>query len=440
MIPGRSLIVGHIAVQAISRVGGSRKNSVPARNQELPLTPKDIVQVFSGAAWREAPLFQFESLCSNDTIVGPAIIVDTNSTIVIEPEWCAEMTSTGNIIMRRLKRKKRSTSIGSDPDPVRLEIFNNLFSSIADQMGLRLQQTAHSVNIKERLDFSCAIFDSNGNLVANAPHIPVHLGSMADSVKAVISEYGGRMRRGDAFAINDPYKGGTHLPDITVVSPVFGHNTDVIEFYVCSRGHHADVGGITPGSMPPNSSTIYDEGVLITNWRLVEAGVLREVETVDLLTSGANPARNPDQNIADLRAQVAANVKGEQELDRMIKEFGLDVTRAYTQHVQDNAEEAVRRLIGDLSEGKFRLETDCGAIINVQIQLDKVKRSAVIDFTGTSAQLNSNFNAPSSITHAVVLFVLRSLIKDNIPLNSGCLRPIEIIIPEGSMLNRSQAP
>ena len=435
LIPGRSVIVENIAVQVISKVQAKFENKLPAGIRDLPLVPTDTVRMFSSGKWREAQLFKYESLRTNDVIEGPSIIIDDNSTIVIEPEWCAEVTIMGDIIMKRLESQTRFTSFGTDVDPIRLEIFNNLFSSIADQMGLRLQQTAHSVNIKERLDFSCAIFDAAGNLVANAPHIPVHLGSMGESVKAVIREYTGQIRPGDVFAINDPYQGGTHLPDITVVSPVFGQAAETIEFYVCSRGHHADVGGITPGSMPPNSTSIHEEGVLFSNWKLVEAGVMRESETLDMLTSGPNPARNPDQNLADLRAQVAANVKGEQELDRMIEEFGLDVTRAYTQHVQDNAEEAIRRLIGDLSEGKFRLEMDGGAIINVQIQLDKVKRSAVIDFTGTSAQLNSNFNAPSSITHAVVLFVLRSLIKDNIPLNSGCLRPIEIIIPEGSMLN-----
>jgi len=320
-------------------------------------------------------------------------------------------------------------------DPVRLEIFNNLFMSIAEQMGLRLQNSAHSVNIKERLDFSCALFDAAGNLIANAPHIPVHLGSMGESVRAVIEQNVGRIGRGNVYMLNAPYNGGTHLPDITVITPVFGErDSDGILFFVASRGHHADVGGITPGSVPPFSTCVDEEGILIDNFLLVEGGRFREAETVALLSSTTHPARNIAQNLADLRAQIAANEKGAQELRRMVAQFGLDVVQAYMGHVQDNAEEAVRRAIGKLHDGRFELPMDNGAVIRVKIAIDTDRRGASIDFTGSSAQRPDNFNAPASVAMAAVLYVFRTLVNDDIPLNAGCLRPLRVVLPEGSML------
>jgi 5-oxoprolinase (ATP-hydrolysing) len=306
--------------------------------------------------------------------------------------------------------------------------------SIAEQMGLRLQNTAYSVNIKERLDFSCALFDAEGNLIANAPHMPVHLGSMGESIKTVIRLNAGKMKPGDVYVLNAPYNGGTHLPDVTVITPVFDSEGEEILFYVGSRGHHADIGGITPGSMPPGSKVVEEEGVLIDNFLLVEQGRFREKETVALLTSGRYPARNVQQNIADLQAQIAANEKGVQELRRMVAHFGLDVVRAYMRHVQDNAEESVRRVIGVLKDGEFDYPLDNGARIRVRIEIGKDKRSARIDFSGTSPQLPNNFNAPSAVCMAAVLYVFRTLVDDDIPLNAGCLKPLEVIIPDGSML------
>jgi len=315
-----------------------------------------------------------------------------------------------------------------------LEIFNNLFMSVAEQMGVRLRSTAHSVNIKERLDFSCALFDADGGLIANAPHIPVHLGSMGESIKIIVRRNAGQMRPGDVYVLNDPYHGGTHLPDITVVTPVFDGGGREILFYVASRGHHAEVGGITPGSMPAFSTRVEEEGVLIDNWLVARDGVLREAETLDLLRSAPYPSRNPEVNLADLRAQIAANEKGVQELRAMIAHFGLDVVRAYMGHIQDNAEEAVRRVITALSNGEYAYELDNGAVIKVAVRVDRDARTAEVDFTGTSAQLPGNFNAPSSVAMAAVLYVFRTLVADDIPLNSGCLKPVRVIIPPGCML------
>jgi 5-oxoprolinase (ATP-hydrolysing) len=323
-----------------------------------------------------------------------------------------------------------------------LEVFNNLFMSIAEQMGVRLAQTAYSVNIKERLDFSCALFDAEGNLIANAPHMPVHLGSMGESIKTVIRRNAGKMKAGDVYVLNDPYNGGTHLPDVTVITPVFEEGDGrkaigdrEILFYVGSRGHHADIGGITPGSMPPFSKNVEEEGVLMDNVKLVEDGRMLEQEMRDLLAAARYPARNPDQNIADLRAQIAANEKGVQELRRMVAHFGLDVVKAYMDHVQDNAEECVRRVIGVLKDGEFAYEMDNGAVIRVKITIGADRRSATVDFTGTSAQLESNFNAPSAVVYAAVLYVFRTLVDDEIPMNAGCLKPIHVIVPEGCMLS-----
>ena len=324
---------------------------------------------------------------------------------------------------------------GTTADPVLLEVFNNLFMNIAEQMGLQLQNTAYSVNIKERLDFSCALFDAQGNLIANAPHMPVHLGSMGESIKTVVRENAGKMQPGDVYVLNDPYHGGTHLPDVTVITPVYLEGGAEPLFYVGSRGHHADIGGTTPGSMPPFSTRIEEEGVQIQNFRLVARGVLREAEILTLLASGEYPSRNPQQNLADLKAQIAANEKGVQELRKMVAQFGLEVVQAYMRHVQDNAEESVRRVITRLKDGAFTLPLDNGAQIRVAIRVHAQQRSAEIDFTGTSPQQTNNFNAPTAVCMAAVLYVFRTLVDDDIPLNAGCLKPLKVIIPPGSMLN-----
>jgi 5-oxoprolinase (ATP-hydrolysing) len=393
--------------------------------------------MFADGQWRDTGIWRREDIAPGDSIKGPAIIAEANATTVVEAGWQAEVTPYNHLVLRRVEALPERHAIGTTADPVMLEIFNNLFMSIAEQMGLRLQNTAYSVNIKERLDFSCAIFDAEGNLVANAPHMPVHLGSMGESIKAVMRKNAGKMKAGDVYVLNDPYNGGTHLPDVTVISPVFDEAGDAILFYVGSRGHHADIGGTTPGSMPPDSSHIEEEGVLIDNFKLVNGldGVLREAEARALLLGARYPARNPDQNMADLRAQVAANQKGVDELRKMVAHFGLDVVRAYMGHVQDNAEEAVRRVITLLKDGAWTYELDNGARVQVAIRVDRDARSAEIDFTGTSGQLPNNFNAPSSVCMAAVLYVFRTLVDDEIPLNAGCLKPLKVIIPPGSMLN-----
>ncbi|HEX6469789.1 MAG TPA: hydantoinase B/oxoprolinase family protein [Streptosporangiaceae bacterium] len=403
------------------------------------------VAVFTGGAWRKVPLYERAALRAGDAVDGPAIIVEDNATTVVEPGWRAGVNELAHLLLTRVAPRPDAAAVGTEVDPVMLEIFNNLFMSIAEQMGIRLQSTAHSVNIKERLDFSCALFDAEGNLIANAPHIPVHLGSMGESIKEVIKDRGGKgrggkgrggsMKPGDVYVLNDPYHGGTHLPDITVVTPVFDEQGREVLFYVASRGHHADIGGLTPGSMPAVSQRVEEEGVLIRNWLLVENGALREAETIEALRSAPYPSRNPANNIADLRAQVAANEKGVRELRAMVDHFGLDVVRAYMGHVQANAEEAVRRVIAALRDGAYTYEMDNGAVIKVAIRVRRQDRTAEIDFTGTSPQLASNFNAPSSVAMAAVLYVFRTLVDDEIPLNSGCLKPLHVIIPRGSMLS-----
>ncbi|MQA12973.1 MAG: 5-oxoprolinase [Pseudonocardiaceae bacterium] len=402
--------------------------------------PPDAVRLHTGGTWRQAPLHRRERMLHGDTVTGAAIIAEANATTVVDDGWQARATPTGHLLLERV-RPRAGAAVSSRADPVLLEIFNNLFMSIAEQMGSRLESTAQSVNIKERLDFSCALFDPNGDLIANAPHMPVHLGSMGTSVKEVIHRRAGGMKRGDVYAVNDPYHGGTHLPDITVITPVFDAAGESILFYVASRGHHAEIGGLTPGSMPAHSRDVNEEGVLLDNWLLVSGadsggpdGRLREAETLQLLTEAPYPSRNPATNIADLRAQIAANQKGVDEVGKMIDHFGLDVVQAYMRHVQDNAEEAVRRVIDTLDDGEYRYEMDSGAVISVRIVVDRATRSATIDFTGTSPQLDTNFNGPSSVTTAAVLYVFRTLIADDIPLNDGCLRPLEIVIPDGSML------
>jgi 5-oxoprolinase (ATP-hydrolysing) len=387
------------------------------------------------AGWRPARLYQAHELRPGARIAGPAILADSNATTVVEPGWEAQGVAGGCIELRRVERRRTEHALGTHADPIVLELFNNIFMNIAEQMGLRLQNTAYSVNIKERLDFSCALFDAAGSLIANAPHMPVHLGSMSESIRTVIDR-NPQMRSGDVYVLNDPYHGGTHLPDITVVTPVYLDAADPKPgFFVASRGHHADIGGVTPGSMPPFSASIDEEGVLIDNFKLVENGSLREAAMLDLLSSGTHPSRNPAQNLADLRAQIAANAKGSSELKALVAQYGAGTVHAYMQHVQDNAEESVRRVITSLKDGEFTLSLDNGSRIQVAVRVQSSTRSACIDFTGTSAQLSDNFNAPRAVTTAAVLYVFRTLVDDDIPLNAGCLKPLRIILPDACMLN-----
>jgi 5-oxoprolinase (ATP-hydrolysing) len=428
----RPLIAGAISVEATGLTEQpdlSHLGDQVADGAGSPAT----VRVYSGGSWRDAPLRHREQMRPGDTATGPAIVAEANATTVVDDGWRATLTASGHLLAERVVAAAQPDA-GTEGDPVLLEIFNNLFMSIAEQMGFRLEATAQSVNIRERLDFSCALFDPDGDLVANAPHIPVHLGSMGTTVKEVIRRRGSGMKPGDVYAVNDPYHGGTHLPDITVVTPVFDNAGEDVLFFVASRGHHAEIGGITPGSMPANSREIHEEGVLFDNWLLVEDGQFREDETRQLLTEAPFGSRNPDTNLADLRAQIAANQKGVDEVGKMIDHFGLDVVQAYMRHVQDNAEEAVRRVIDRLDDGEYRYEMDSGATIAVRVTVDRASRTATIDFTGTSAQLDTNFNAPSSVVTAAVLYVFRTLVADDIPLNDGCLRPLHIVIPDGSML------
>ena len=436
LMPGRGLIVEAVSVEALG-LAESQAEAFAAPSRAGPLRRHESVDVYAAGAWHASALYRREDMRAGDHVDGPAIIADANATTVVEPGWRAEVTGGHHLVLRRVVALPERHAMGTSADPVMLEIFNNLFMSIAEQMGLRLQNTAYSVNIKERLDFSCALFDGEGKLIANAPHMPVHLGSMGESIKTVMRENAGRMRAGDVYMLNDPYNGGTHLPDVTVISPVFDEAGERILFYVGSRGHHADIGGTTPGSMPPDSVSIEEEGVLIDNFKLVDGAVghLRDAEARALLAGARHPARNPDQNMADLRAQVAANQKGVDELRKMVAHFGLDVVRAYMGHVQDNAEEAVRRVIGALHDGSFTVPLDNGAKIAVAIRVDRATRSAVVDFTGTSGQQPNNFNAPSAVCMAAVLYVFRTLVDDAIPLNAGCLKPLQVIIPPGSMLN-----
>jgi 5-oxoprolinase (ATP-hydrolysing) len=428
--------------------------------------------VFTGGRSREAPVYMRADLPPGAGVEGPAVVCEPTSTTLVEPGWRAEVLGGGELLLRRTAPPARPSADPDTVSPLLLEVFNGLFMSIAEQMGATLANTAVSVNIKERLDFSCAVFDAVGGLVANAPHLPVHLGSMGASVQAVLERHRGGLRIGDAWLLNSPYAGGTHLPDLTVVTPVFlgGSEAGRLEagtpeseaggaagpaeplFFVASRAHHADVGGVTPGSMPPGSRTIDEEGVLIEDFHLVEDGRLREAEVAELLTSARHPVRDLQQNLADLRAQVAANARGAAELERMAGEFGLDVVRAYMGHVQDNAAEAVRRVLDRLAAPdagtgpagavhevppprSFRQELDDGSAIHVSVAIDPAVRRAVVDFTGTSPQRADNFNAPAAVTTAAVLYVFRTLVDAEIPLNAGCLEPIDIVIPPGSMLS-----
>ena len=435
LMPGRALIAEAVSVEAIGDSDAPLEVPAPAARTSGAPPIAETVTMHTGGRAHRTPAYRRDTLLPGDQVCGPAIIAETNATTIVEPGWQATVTRLDHLVLERIEARPARVAIGTSVDPVMLEIFNNLYMSIAEQMGLRLANTAYSVNIKERLDFSCAVFNQNGELIANAPHMPVHLGSMGESIRTVIRENSGSMHPGDVYVLNAPYNGGTHLPDVTVITPVFDDAGNHILFYVGSRGHHADIGGITPGSMPPDSRVVEEEGVLIDNFLLVERGRLREQETIALLSSGKYPCRNVAQNMADLRAMIAANEKGVQELRRMVAHFGLDVVHAYMRHVQDNAEESVRRVIGVLKDGEFEYAMDHGAVIRVAIRFNQPARSAVIDFTGTSAQLENNFNAPSAVGMAAVLYVFRSLVDDDIPLNAGCLKPIEVIIPERSMLN-----
>ncbi|MCB1495223.1 MAG: hydantoinase B/oxoprolinase family protein [Bauldia sp.] len=494
----KPLVVESLEVEAIG--GGADIDEAPQPLSTEPVAPSRDTRFYSGGAWHDAGVYLRDHLAPGNTIAGPALIIEAHQTVVIEPGWQAAVTARDHIVMTRAVPLPKRRAIGTEADPVMLEVFNNLFMSIAEQMGVTLQNTAYSVNIKERLDFSCALFDAEGRLVANAPHMPVHLGSMDRSVESIIRQNAGDIQPGDVFALNAPYNGGTHLPDITVCTPVFAQETRSAEgatgkgtrgeerrearqgdkqearsaegatgkrqearsaegatgkrqearsaegatgkrqenqilFWVAARGHHADVGGSAPGSMTPLATTVDEEGVLIDNFRLVERGRFREAELVELLTRHPWPCRNVTQNVADLKAQVAANERGVHELNRIVRHYGLDVVRAYMGHVQDNAAESVRRVIDALSDSEFEVETDQGAVIRVKITVDREKREAVVDFTGTSPEQRTNFNAPEPVTRAAVLYCFRVMVDDAIPMNAGCLRPLRIVIPEGSMLS-----
>jgi 5-oxoprolinase (ATP-hydrolysing) len=473
IVPDKALIVEALSVETVGQTIAPQEPTQDAE-RTTPLTPVATVQIYTKGNWHQTPVYRREDLKAGDRLSGPVLIVEPTGTNAIEPGWTAELTAKNHLILQtaadpgksRLDipqpspstpldltpspsparrgeqgEKCRRRGEGQDdakPDPVLLEIFNNLVRSIAEEMGITLQNTSYSVNIKERLDFSCAIFDRHGQLVANAPHIPVHLGSMSESVRSLIAAKGNSLKPGDVYISNNPYNGGTHLPDITAISPVFltsSPSPPLPLFYVASRGHHADVGGVTPGSMPPHSTSVDEEGVLLDNFHLVDRGHFRERELLAALTSGPHPVRNPVQNLGDLQAQIAANERGRQELLRMVERYGLATVEAYMQHVQDNAEESVRRAIEVLKDGQFTYPMDDGSEIRVQIEIDRGSRSARIDFTGTSPQQPTNLNAPLAISQAVVLYVFRTLVDDDIPLNAGCLKPLEIIVPEGCLLN-----
>ena len=431
-VPGRAIVIDTIGVTATGRSPDVTVASRSFAARPGALTAIVTRPVFFDGAWVDAPFFDREDLRPRDTIAGPAVICERNTTVVIERGWRATLTEADNLVLDKIAPARRET-LSTRADPVLLEIFNNLFMAIAEQMGVTLANTASSVNIKERLDFSCALFDAEGQLIANAPHMPVHLGSMGESVQEIMRRRGRDIQSGDAFALNAPYAGGTHLPDVTVVMPVFLGGGGPA-FFVAARGHHADIGGITPGSMPSDSQSIEEEGVLIDSVRIVDRGVFREEKLRALLTAGRYPVRNVTQNIADLRAQIAACQKGIVELSAMTEHYGLDVVQAYMQHVQDNAEAAVRKVIEVLKDGEFTYEMDNGAVIRASIRIDHVRREATIDFTGTSAQQTNNFNAPLPVTRAAVLYVFRTLVDDEIPMNAGCMKPLRLVVPEGSML------
>ncbi|MDP9137537.1 MAG: hydantoinase B/oxoprolinase family protein [Pseudomonadota bacterium] len=428
----QEIIIEAVSVECVA--GGMRPREIPHRQVRGVPQASAETRMYSAGRWRKCFIYDRAAMQAGHAVAGPALIVEAHNTVVVEDGWRARLTSQRHLVLTRTRKAARRTAIGTNADPVMLEIFNNLFMSIAEQMGVTLEKTAHSVNIKERLDFSCAVFNADGRLIANAPHMPVHLGSMDRSVETIIAG-NAEMQAGDAFLLNAPYNGGTHLPDLTAVTPVFDGRQRRILFYVASRGHHADVGGKAPGSMTPRAGSILEEGVVIDNFKLMERGRLRERELRALLSSGEYPCRNPDQNVADIKAQIAANEKGVQELRKMIAKFSVPVVAAYMRHVQDNAEESVRRFIGALHDSEFSYIMDQGTVIKVKITVDRKRRAARVDFTGTSPQQATNFNAPRPISRAAVLYVFRCMVADDIPMNAGCLKPIDIVIPKGSMLS-----
>ena len=430
----RGLVVEALSVEAI---GGTEADidpevASPVSHEEPAL--RDQVRMYSDGEWRDVPLYRRNELKAGQAVSGPAVIIETTGTIIVEQGWRGALNRRGHLVLERNIKRKQSEMISTTADPIMLEVFNNLFMSIAEQMGVTLQNTAYSVNIKERLDFSCALFNAGGNLVANAPHIPVHLGSMGESVRSVINANEGNIRPGNVYVLNAPYAGGTHLPDVTVITPAFDEKGENILFYLASRGHHADIGGRTPGSAPPDSAHIDEEGILIDNFLLVGNGRLREKELRELLGSGKYPCRNIDQNLADLSAQIAANETGVAELRKMVGHYGIEVVNAYMKHVRDNAEESVRRVIEVLQDGEFEYPMDEGSVIKVKITVARDERTVLIDFTGTSEQNPTNYNAPTAVCKAAILYVFRTLVSDDIPLNEGCLKPIELILPARSMI------
>ncbi len=429
----KQIVIEAVSVEAVGGGAKFREKIVAKKHGKLP-APARRTEFFSTGKWHKAAVYTREQLQPGSRVKGPAIIVEPHQTIVVEDGWQAELTAKNHLVLARVVTLRRTHAIGTKADPVMLEVFNNLFMSIAEQMGVSLQNTAYSVNIKERLDFSCAVFAADSTLVANAPHMPVHLGSMDRSVETIIRDNKGKIRPGDVYAINAPYNGGTHLPDITVCTPAFDAKGKQILFWVASRGHHADVGGISPGSMSPNATTIEQEGVYMDNFKLVDRGRFRERELMGALTGAKYPARNPVQNINDIKAQIAANEKGVAELRKMVTLFTLPVVKSYMGHVQDNAAESVRRVLDRLHDAEFSYEMDQGTFIKVKISVDKKRREATVDFTGTSPQQPTNFNAPEPVTRAAVLYVFRVMVDDDIPMNAGCLRPIRIVVPKRTML------
>ncbi len=431
---GRDIAIESLAAEARATPPGARDVEVDAPNIRGGPTPTALARLYMHGAWTPAPVFELDAVGAGRAVYGPALIVEPTSQIVVERGWRAERNGDGMMVIERFETRRRTGEETSSADPVRLELFNKRFMSVAEQMGVTLEKTAHSVNIKERLDFSCAVFDADGGLVANAPHMPVHLGSMSSAVRAAL-KHQPDLREGDAVALNNPYDGGTHVPDVTVVAPVHDPDTGARLFFVAARGHHADIGGVEPGSMPPFSTRIAEEGVIFEAQKILDAGVFDERAVRATLLGGAYPARNPERNIADLKAQLAACMRGAEELHRLVEEHGRHVVSEYMGHVQDNAEAAVRRVIGALSDGAVTLEMDDGAKIAVRIEVNRENRSAIVDFNGTSAQRPSNLNAPAAVARAAVIYVFRSLADDDIPLNEGCLKPLEIRIPRGSMLD-----
>ncbi len=433
--PDRALIAETVAVEAVAAGANIDEPTQPPRTEGAP-APIDTVSVWTGGARHATPVFDRDTLHPSDRLIGPALIREANATTMVEPGWSAEVTPRNHLILRRV-RAAATTEEAADPrpDPVLLELFNNLFMHVAEQTGIVLQNTSQSVNIKERLDFSCAIFDADGRLVANAPHVPVHLGAMGESVRTVLGARRGTLRPGDVIALNNPSNGGTHLPDVTVITPVFAPDGQELRFFVASRGHHADIGGLTPGSTPPNSRTLEDEGVVIDDFLLVDAGNFREAAFRALLTGAKYPARSPEVNIADIKAQVAANEFGVQELGRVVARYGWPTVAAYMRHVMDNAAESVRQVISRIHDGTYDYRMDDGSLLRVAVRVDRTARRAVVDFTGTGAQHADNFNAPPAVTRAAVLYCFRCLVAADIPLNDGCLVPIDIIIPPGTFLS-----